>query len=83
MMRPAGNIAIVGGERACWRTAGTIAARHRGRRAPGFTVMLAADARIAARALHENAVQTERLPGRLPGHRQLIRKSHEHGLQPV
>ncbi|MBO9711717.1 tryptophan halogenase family protein [Sphingomonas sp.] len=44
---------------------------------------VAADARMAERVLRENAVQTERLRAGLPRHRDLIRKIHEHGLQPV
>jgi tryptophan halogenase len=45
--------------------------------------MLAADAATAVRALRENALQTERLRAGLPRHRELIRKIHEHGLQPI
>ena len=44
---------------------------------------LAGDARFAERAMRENAAQTERLRAGLPRHRELIRKIHEHGLQPV
>lgn len=44
---------------------------------------LAGDARLAERAIRENAAQTERLRAGLPRHRELIRKIHEHGLQPV
>jgi len=44
---------------------------------------LRGDARLAERALRENAAQTERLRAGLPRHRELIRKIHEHGLQPV
>ena len=44
---------------------------------------LAGEARQAERALRENSVQTERLRAALPRHRDLIRKIHEHGLQPV
>jgi tryptophan halogenase len=44
---------------------------------------LQGDARLAERALRENAAQTERLRAGLPRHRELIRKIHEHGLQPV
>jgi len=44
---------------------------------------LAGDARLAERAMRENAAQTERLRAGLPRHRELIRKIHEHGLQPV
>lgn len=44
---------------------------------------LAVDARLAERAMRENAAQTERLRAGLPRHRDLIRKIKEHGLQPV
>lgn len=44
---------------------------------------LEGDARLAERAMRENAAQTERLRAGLPRHRELIRKIHEHGLQPV
>jgi tryptophan halogenase len=44
---------------------------------------LAGDAGVAARAMRENMVQTERLRAGLPRHRDLLRKIHEHGLQPV
>ncbi|HEU4960502.1 MAG TPA: tryptophan halogenase family protein [Sphingomonas sp.] len=44
---------------------------------------LKGDARLAERAMRENAAQTERLRAGLPRHRELIRKIHEHGLQPV
>jgi tryptophan halogenase len=44
---------------------------------------LAGEAGVAARAMRENALQTERLRVGLPRHRDLIRKIHEHGLQPV
>lgn len=44
---------------------------------------LAGDARLAERAMHENAAQTDRLRAGLPRHRDLIRKIHEYGLQPV
>jgi len=44
---------------------------------------LAGDARLAERAMRENAAQTERLRAGLPRHRDLIRKIQEHGLQPV
>jgi tryptophan halogenase len=44
---------------------------------------LGADARLAERALRENAAQTMRLRAGLPRHRDLIRKIHEHGLQAV
>jgi tryptophan 7-halogenase len=45
--------------------------------------MLTSDAGVAARAMRENVMQTERLRVGLPRHRDLIRKIHEHGLQPV
>jgi len=45
--------------------------------------MVAYDARHADRAMRENAMLTERLRTTLPRHRDLIRKIHEHGLQPV
>ncbi len=45
--------------------------------------MVAADARLAERAMRENLAQTERLRAGLPRHRDLIRKIVEHGLQPV
>lgn len=41
------------------------------------------DARVAERALRENAMHTERLRSTLPRHRDLLRKIAEHGLQPV
>jgi tryptophan halogenase len=41
------------------------------------------EARLAERALRENATQTERLRATLPKHRDLLRKIAEHGLQPV
>lgn len=41
------------------------------------------DARLAQRAMRENASQTERLRAGLPRHRDLIRKIIDHGLQPV
>jgi tryptophan halogenase len=44
---------------------------------------LVSEARIAERAMRENAVQTERLRAGLPRHRDLISKVVEHGLQPV
>jgi tryptophan halogenase len=44
---------------------------------------LTGEARIAERALRENAVQTERLRSSLPRHRDLLQKIAEHGLQPV
>jgi tryptophan halogenase len=44
---------------------------------------LGEDARIAERALRENAVHTERLRSALPRHRDLLQKIAEHGLQPV
>ncbi|MGK6320746.1 tryptophan halogenase family protein [Sphingomonas sp. DT-204] len=44
---------------------------------------LADEARIAERAMRENAVQTARLRDGLPRHRALIRKIVEQGLQPV
>jgi tryptophan halogenase len=44
---------------------------------------LAFDASVAARAMRENAQQTERLRIGLPRHRDLIRKIHEHGMQRV
>ncbi|GAA4777575.1 tryptophan 7-halogenase [Stakelama sediminis] len=44
---------------------------------------IAADSAMAERAMRENATQTERMRGGLPRHRDLIRKIHEHGLQPV
>lgn len=44
---------------------------------------LSGDQRLAERAMRENAAQTERLCAGLPRHRDLIRKIHEHGLQPV
>src|SRR6185295_13875953 len=44
---------------------------------------VACDASVAARALRENALQTERLRIGLPRHRDLIRKIHEHGMQRV
>ena len=45
--------------------------------------VLSGDQRLAERAMRENAAQTERLCAGLPHHRDLIRKIHEHGLQPV
>jgi tryptophan halogenase len=44
---------------------------------------LAGDAASAGRAMRENALQTERLRVGLPRHRDLIRKIHEYGLNPV
>jgi tryptophan halogenase len=44
---------------------------------------LSGDAGVAARVMRENMVQTERLRAGLPRHRDLLRKIHEHGLQPV
>jgi tryptophan halogenase len=44
---------------------------------------LADEAKIAERAMRENAVQTERLRAGLPRHRDLIDKVIQHGLQPV
>ena len=44
---------------------------------------LAAEAKIAERAMHDNAAKTERLRAGLPRHRDLINKVIEHGLQPV
>ena len=44
---------------------------------------LAGDARMAERAIRENAIQSERLCAALPKHRELLRKIAEHGLQPV
>jgi len=44
---------------------------------------IAGEARLAERAMRENAAQTERLRVGLPRHRDLIRKVHEHGFQPV
>jgi tryptophan halogenase len=44
---------------------------------------LAGDARLAERAIRENATQSERLRATLPKHRELLRKIAEHGLQPV
>jgi tryptophan 7-halogenase len=44
---------------------------------------LTEEAPRAARAMRENAIQTERLRAALPRHRDLIRKIQEHGLQPV
>jgi tryptophan 7-halogenase len=44
---------------------------------------LASDAKVAERALRENAMLTERLRTGLPRHRDLIRKIRERGLQPV
>jgi tryptophan halogenase len=44
---------------------------------------LADDAKLAERAMRENAAQTERLRAGLPRHRELIGKIVEYGLQPV
>jgi tryptophan halogenase len=44
---------------------------------------LAGDAAVAARAMRENGIHTERLLAGLPRHRDLLRKIHEHGLQPI
>jgi tryptophan halogenase len=44
---------------------------------------LAGDARVAERAMRENAKQTGRLRSALPRHRELLQKVVEHGLQPV
>jgi tryptophan halogenase len=44
---------------------------------------LAGDAAVAARAMRENGIHTERLLAGLPRHRDLIRKIHEQGLQPI
>lgn len=44
---------------------------------------LGAEARLAERALRENANNTERMCAGLPRHRDLIRKIHDHGMQPV
>ena len=44
---------------------------------------LSAEAALAERALRENRAQTERLCGALPGHRDLIDKICERGLQPI
>lgn len=44
---------------------------------------IAAAAPLAERSMRENKVQTERLRASLPRHRDLIRKIHEYGLQPV
>jgi tryptophan halogenase len=44
---------------------------------------LAGDARLAERAMRENAAQTGKLCEVLPRHRDLIRKIRDHGLQPV
>jgi tryptophan halogenase len=47
------------------------------------TEALSCEAAGAQRAMRENAMQTERLRAGLPRHRDLIRKIHEQGLQPV
>lgn len=44
---------------------------------------LTADAGGAQRAMRENALHTERLRVGLPRHRDLIRKIHEYGLNPI
>jgi tryptophan halogenase len=44
---------------------------------------LMADAKLAERALRENAAQTERLRNGLPFHRDLLNKIYTHGMQPV
>jgi tryptophan halogenase len=44
---------------------------------------LEGDAKIAERAMRENAVQAERLTAGLPRHRELIDKVVAYGLQPV
>jgi len=44
---------------------------------------LAGEAKIAERAMRENAAMTEKLRVRLPRHRDLIRKIVERGLQPI
>ena len=44
---------------------------------------LGGEARLAERAIRENAAQTERLRAGLPRHRDLIRKIHDHGMQPI
>jgi tryptophan 7-halogenase len=44
---------------------------------------LSGEARIAERALRDNAMQTERLRSTLPRHRDFLQKVIEHGLQPV
>jgi len=44
---------------------------------------LGGEARLAERALRENAVHTDRLRASLPRHRDLLNKIAEHGLQPV
>ena len=48
--------------------------------APGSTE---GDADLAARAMHDNAVQSERMVRALPRHRDLINRSVERGLQPI
>jgi tryptophan halogenase len=45
--------------------------------------ILAGEAKLAERAMRENAAQTERLRAGLPRHRELIGKIVEYGLQPV
>jgi len=44
---------------------------------------LSPEARAAAGAMRENAVQTERMRAGLPRHRELINKIYEHGMQAV
>ncbi|HEX5184255.1 MAG TPA: tryptophan halogenase family protein [Allosphingosinicella sp.] len=44
---------------------------------------IAGEAGLAERTMRENKAQTERLRAGLPRHRDLIRKIHEYGLQPV
>ena len=44
---------------------------------------LASEAKLAERAMQENAAQSERLRAGLPRHRELIGKIVEYGLQPV
>jgi tryptophan halogenase len=45
--------------------------------------MLAADERMAERALRENRARIDGLSLRLPRHRELIRKIVDYGMQPV
>jgi len=44
---------------------------------------IAPDAKLAERAMRENATQTQRLRAGLPRHRELIRKIIDHGLSSV
>ncbi|MGF7149963.1 tryptophan halogenase [Sphingomonas zeicaulis] len=44
---------------------------------------LAQDARVAVKAMNDNAAQAQRLLGRLPRHRDLINKIVTHGLQAI